>query len=557
VFRGAPDAVIVMGADGRVRDINPAAEQLFGYSLDEALGQEVAELVIPGPLRDTHRNALGRYLATGEATILDRRIEVSALRRDGSEFPIELAVTRLPGSEEPLFAAYMRDLGERRAVARENLRLQQRMAFLAQAGLVLDSSLEFEQTLHRLAELTVPELAQIAVVDLLEDAGVIKTAVAAALDPAQARAIEEMRREHPLELTGQHPVAEVLRSGRASLLPSMSSAFQRQIAEGPEHFELMRLLRYQSAIVVPLVARQRVLGTLSLLRLEDRDPFTDSELVLAEELGRRAALAVDNSRLFEATRDLARTLQQSLLPRAFPEIPGVRITGRYRAAAQGQEVGGDFYDVFTIGDGQWGIAIGDVTGKGPEAAALTSLARYTLRAMAGPDPAAVLRQLNDTVMRDPPLLPDQLVTVLFAVAVVRGAELVLDLATAGHPSPFVLRGDGSVEPVLASGPLVGLSLAPEYRPAHLTLAPGDALLLYTDGLTDARAPAQILDERRLIELLERAGGLRAEALTQYLERDVTGGQDPRDDIAMLVIELPFDGTATRPAAVNLVEAEPA
>jgi PAS domain S-box-containing protein len=557
VFRGAPDAVIVMDAAGRIRDINLAAEVTFGYSLDEALGQEVAELLIPGPLRDAHRNALARYLATGETTILDRRIEVTALRRDGTEFPVELAVTRLPGSAEPLFAAYIRDVGERRAVARENLRLQQRMAFLAQAGLVLDSSLEFEQTLHRLAELTVPELAQIAVVDLLEDGGVIKTAVAAASDPAQARAIEEMRREHPLELSGQHPVAEVLRSGRASLLTSMSSDFQRQIAEGPEHFELMRMLRYHSAIVVPLVARQRVLGTLSLLRLEDRDPFTDSELVLAEELGRRAALAVDNARLFEATRDLARTLQQSLLPRAFPEIPGVRITGRYRAAAQGQEVGGDFYDVFTIDDGHWGVAIGDVTGKGPDAAALTSLARYTLRAMAGGDPATVLRRLNDAVMREPPLLPDQLVTVLFAVAAITNAGLVLDLATAGHPPPLVLRRDNSVEQVRASGPLVGLTFAPQYQPAQVTLALGDALLLYTDGLTDARAPTQILDDRQLIELVQRAGELRGEALTQYLELDATGGQDPRDDIAMLVIELPEGGRTPVSPAIDLVDARPA
>jgi serine phosphatase RsbU (regulator of sigma subunit) len=430
------------------------------------------------------------------------------------------------------------------------------MAFLAQAGLVLDSSLEFHETLHRLAELTVPELAQIAVVDLLEDGGVIKTAVAAASEPEQARAIEEMRRAHPLELEGQHPVAEVLRTGRAKWLPTMSPDFQREIAEGPEHFELMRTLRYHSAIVVPLIARQRVLGTLSLLRLEDHDPFTDSELVLAEELARRAALAVDNARLFESTRDLARTLQQSLLPRAFPEIPGVGVTGRYRAAAQGQEVGGDFYDVFTIGEGFWGIAIGDVTGKGPDAAALTALARYTLRAVAEPDPAAVLRRLNENVMRDPPLLPGQLLTVLFATAWLRESQLVFDVATAGHPAPLVLRRGGAVEHVPVAGPLVGLTFAPEYRACRVTLDPGDAVLLYTDGLTDARAPAQVIDDRQLVTLVERAQGLRGEALTEYLERDVTAGQDPRDDIAMLVIELPPRTASIGSGTTALVDAKP-
>ncbi len=536
IFRAALDAVIVMGDDGRVRDWNPAAEQLFGYTREEAMGRLVADLVIPGPVRDAHRNALARYLQTGERTILERRLELSALHQDGSEIPVELTVTRLPGSEAPLFAGFVRDLQERSRARRENLRLQQRMAFLAQAGLVLDSSLEFDETLHRLAEMTVPVLAQIAVVDLLEDCGLIKTAVAAAANPAQARAVETIRREHPLRLDGLHPVARVLRSGRASLEPEMSPEFQQEIAEGPEHFELMRRLRYRSAIVVPLVARQRVLGTLSLLRLEDADPYEESDLVLAEELARRAALAVDNARLFEATRHLARTLQRSLLPSALPAIPGVRISGSYRPASQGQDVGGDFYDVFMISEGHWGVAIGDVCGKGPEAASLTSLVRYTLRALAEPDPAVVLRHLNERLMRDPPSLPEQMVTVLFAVAWRSGDDLVLQFATAGHPPPLILRQDGSVERPRLSGPLVGLTLAPQYHSAQVTLGPGDGVLLYTDGLTDARAPARILDEEELIELIRRGAGKRGDELTQFLEREATGGEDPRDDIAMLVIE---------------------
>lgn len=536
IFRAALDAVIVMGDDGLIRDWNPAAEQLFGYTRDEAVGQPVAELIIPGPVRDAHRNALARYLETGEPTILERRLELSALHQDGSEIPVELTVTRLPGSDIPLFAGFVRDLQERSRARRENLRLQQRMAFLAQAGLVLDSSLELGETLHRLAEMTVPGLAEIAVVDLLEDRGLIKTTVAAAAEPAQARAVETIRREHPLSLDGSHPVASVLRSGRARLEPEMSLEFQLEIAEGPEHFELMRRLRYHSAIVVPLIARQRVLGTLSLLRLADTEPYDESDLVLAEELGRRAALAVDNARLFEATRDLARTLQRSLLPSALPTIPGVHIAGSYRPASQGQEVGGDFYDVFMISDGHWGVAIGDVCGKGPEAASLTSLVRYTLRALAEPDPAVVLRHLNERLMRDPPSLPEQLVTVLFAVAWRSGDELLLQFAAAGHPPPLLLRQDGSIERPPLSGPLVGLTRSPEYRSAQVSLRPGDGVLLYTDGLTDAQAPAMILDETGLIELIRRGAGKRGDALTQFLEREATGGEDPRDDIAMLLIE---------------------
>lgn len=551
VFRAALDAVIVMDAEGNVRDWNPAAEQVFGRSRDEVIGRELAELVIPGPLRDAHRNALRRYLDTGESSILDHRLELSGLRSDGTEFPVELAVSRIEGAEPPLFVGFIRDLGERKLTRSENLRLQQRMAFLAQAGLVLDSSLEFDEALHRLVELVVPELAEIAVVDLLEETGSIRTAVAAAADPEAARAVEVMRREHPLSLDGPHPVAEALRTGNPSLQSSMSTGFQRTIAASPEHYELMRKLSYHSAIVVPLAARQHVLGTLSLLRTARAEPYKESDMALAADLARRASLALDNARMFDVTRELARTLQDSLLPRHLPKIPGVRITGRYRAAAQGQEVGGDFYDVFTIDDEHWGIAIGDVCGKGPEAAALTAFARYTIRALAAADPASVLEQLSASALRRPPLGPEQLLTVLFAVASVEGEELVLEIATAGHPPPLLRRAAGGVERLRLAGPLIGLLEAHDYEAKRVALGPGDTLLLYTDGLTDARAPAEIIDEAGLVEMLTRASGLSGEQLTEFLEGSATRGEDPRDDIALLAIErLPAavpspEGTATR------------
>lgn len=536
VFRAAPDAVIVMDAEGFVQDWNPAAEQVFGHTREEAIGKEVAELVIPGALRDAHRNALARHLETGETSILGHRVELSALRSDGSEFPIELSVSRLAVDDRPLFVAFVRELRERTRTERENARLQQRMAFLAQAWFELDSALDFDETLHRLAEFVVPELAAIAVVDLLEDGGVIRTAVAAAADPEDARAVEAMRREHPLTIDGPHPVASVIRTGHPSLQASMSNEFQRTIAEGPEHYELMRRLRYHSAVVVPLAARQRVLGTLSLLRTEGSDPYEESDVVLAAELARRASLAVDNARMFAATRDLARTLQESLLPRQLPDIPGTRITGRYRAAAQGQEVGGDFYDMFAIDDAHWGIAIGDVCGKGPEAAALTAFVRYTIRALAVTDPVELLRHLNEIALRDPPLLPDQLVTVLFAVASLGPEGLVIETAAAGHPAPLVRRADGSVTRLDVGGGLVGLTENPDYQCEHVLLGPGDTLLVYTDGLTDARAPAQILEERDVVEFLSRGAGLEGEQLAEFLELSATGGEDPRDDIALVLVE---------------------
>ena len=534
-----------MDAGGVVRDWNPAAEHIFGYSRDRAIGRTVAELVIPVPLRPAHRNALGRYLESGESTVLDRRLEVAALRSDGSEFSVEITVTRLADLEPPLFAGFVRDLSEREVIRLE--RVQQRMTFLARAGLVLDRSLDYDETLQGLAALTVPELAQLTVIDLLEDAGSIRTAVACAPEPQHARAVEAIRRDHPLDLASAHPVAAVLRSGEPMLVPSMEIEYQREIATGDEHFELMRRLRYHSAIVVPLVARQRVLGTLSLLRMEGARSYDQDDLALAEDLARRAALAVDNARLFQSTQQLARTLQESLLPQALPQIPGIHMVGRYRAAAQGQDVGGDFYDAFAIGENRWGIVIGDVCGKGAQAAALTALARYTIRALADRDAATVLGLLNDAVTRDQDFVRERFLTALMIVASADAGHLHLEMAAAGHPAPLVLRRDATVEKLSVSGPLIGVSHEAEYLSRNAVLHPGDTMLLYTDGLTDARAPARILTDSDLAEILVAAHGMGAERLAAFIEEQAIAGEDPRDDIAILVIELAHrsDEHATR------------
>jgi len=420
--------------------------------------------------------------------------------------------------------------------ADENERLQQRLAFLAHAGLMLDISLDLEETMRRLVGLTVPELAELAVIDLHADDGSIRGGVAATgSDPANATLLEQMRHDHPLDAAGQHPVAEVMRTGRSVLLPEMSAESLQQFAEGDEHYELMMRLRYRSAIVVPLAARGRTIGALSLLRMEDESPYDKHDLLLAETLGRRAALALENARLYASTRHIARTLQQSLLPRAMPEIPGVHLAARYRAAAEGQDVGGDFYDAFPIGDTRWGIAIGDVCGKGPEAAALTALARYTIRAVADRGPAEVLALLNDAVLREQGT-EERFLTALFAELTTRGDDLLLELAVGGHPAPFAVRADGAVEPVALQGPLVGVIPHVDFSSVKIELALGDKLVLYTDGLSDARAPQVVLSEEDLAQLLADSRDLDGQELAQYLESRATDGEEARDDIAILVLE---------------------
>ncbi len=537
VFRAAPDAVIVMGDDGLVRDWNHAAETMFGYSRSEALGREVAELIIPGPLRDAHRNSLARYLQTGESMILDHRLELTGVRQGGEELAVELTVTRAPGVDPPLFTGFVREIARADQHVNESARMQQRMTFLAQIGLVLDRSLDFDETVHALARLPVPDLAEIAVVDLLDSDGTVRTAVVAALNPANVPAVEQTRGDNPLPASSAHPVVRALRSGTPVLLPEMSPSFLRSIAQGTEHYELMRAIGYRSAIVVPLIARRHVLGALSLLRLEGARPYDENDLVLGQELARRAALALDNARLYESTRHLALTLQQSLLPHAFPRIPGVNLSGFYRPAAEGQDVGGDFYDAFSIEEGRFAFSIGDVCGKGPQAAALTALARYTIRALGDRDPASILERLNDAVMRDRETLPERYLTAVVATSSARNDEMDLEVAAAGHPPPLVRRADGTVEQVQATGLMIGVRDGVRYSSTRLTLSPGDAMVLYTDGLTDARAPGTIVSDQELKELLNRGQGLDAEQLASFLQESVTGDDPPRDDIALLVVEL--------------------
>lgn len=534
------DAVIVMDAAGCVQSWNASAERLFGYPREEAVGREVAELIVPGELRDAHRNALARYLETRESSIIGRRVEVVGQRRDGREIPVELTVTVLDSSGAGRFVGFIRPLEQVGRGRAEAVRLQKRMAFLAQAGLVLDRSLELDETLRHLADLTVPELAQLTVIDLISQDGHLTTAVAAALDPEHARELERVRREHPLGADSPHPVLAALRSRRSQLLSSMPETYQRQIAQGDAHFALMRRLRYHSAIVVPLLARRHVLGALSLLRMDDAPSYGPDELVLAEDLGRRAALAIENSRLFESTRHLARTLQSSLLPRALPRIEGVTIAARYRAAAQGQEVGGDFYDAFAVDGDRWGLAIGDVRGKGPRAAALTALARYTIRALCDRGPAEVLGLLNDAVLRDGERLPERFLTAAVAVAQTDAGGLSVELAAAGHPPPLVLRADGRVETTQAGGLLIGVAPTVGYEAQRLHLARGDTLVLYTDGLTDARAPAHVISEAELAAVLRGGHSLGAEELASHLEQSATGGAPARDDIALLVVQVNRD-----------------
>jgi len=287
-------------------------------------------------------------------------------------------------------------------------------------------------------------------------------------------------------------------------------------------------------LTVPLaIAGQPAIGALSLAIAESGRQFDETDLVLARELGHRVAMAIENARLYAERSLIATTLQRSLLPPELPDIPGFRLAGFYQAAGEQNDVGGDFYDVFEV-PGGWMVVVGDVAGRGAEAAALTSLSRYTLRT-AGKllgDPIAALEQLNAALREQPGL---SLVSV--CCVLLRGADgdAVADLVLAGHPPPLHLR-QGVPRPVGVFAPFLGAYERGEWTPVTLGLEPGDQLVLYTDGVLDTVGERERFGEERLIETLRDAAG-PADAVAR-IERATTGfGHGPQvDDTAVIVVE---------------------
>ncbi len=269
-----------------------------------------------------------------------------------------------------------------------------------------------------------------------------------------------------------------------------------------------------------------------------------SDLVLLRDVtARRESETQLHSLLQERTR-VAATLQSSLRPTPLPRIPGCELAARYAPAGTGHEIGGDFYDVFPLGPCDWGIVLGDVSGKGAEAAATTSLIRYTLRTLAleEPRPSRVLSKLNSALLREGD--PERFCTLVFAVCRPGDVSVDLQLSLAGHPAPLLRHGDGRVEPVGLPGSALGLFPDPHLRETSLRLLSGDSLVLFTDGLTEARNGDDEFGTERVSSLLASSkDGAAQPMLDQLLDQLVEAAQEHshgvlNDDLALLALKAP-------------------
>jgi PAS domain S-box-containing protein len=524
----AHDAIYSYDGAGRVTTWNPAAERIFGYPADAVLGR-AGTFMLPPDRVDEERELIAR--ATAEERL--QGVETQRIRADGAVIDVALTVS---------------SLGEREAggggvslIARDvtsSKRAADAQAFLAQASAALETSLDPARTLQTIAELAVPLLGELCILDLPRPDGRLGDSVAASVHPGVAERLCEIRRRWPLEPDGTHPVSQVLRSGRALVVPDLDQRRNLEgVAQSDEHRTFMLEAGYRCAVVLPLVARRRTLGIMSLLHVRADLRYDESDVALLEDLAARAAQAYDNARLYAERSQVARTLQRSLLPAELPSPPGLELAARYHAATADVEVGGDFYDVFETDDG-WVAILGDVCGKGPQAAALTAMARYTTRAAAlqGSDPRGILEQLNAAMLRgnDELRFATAFVVTLDPSAVDGG----LRCAVAGHPAALLLRAGGAVETIGGPGHPLGIRPAPHFHAAPAQLHAGDTLLLYSDGLTDVGPPEHTLETDRLAGLLARCAGLAPDPLLDELERLVaerrTGGRQ-RDDVALLAL----------------------
>nr|WP_328707574.1 SpoIIE family protein phosphatase [Streptomyces sp. GS7] len=423
------------------------------------------------------------------------------------------------------------------------------LSFLVEASDLLAGTLDRDQTLALMAQMTVPTLATwCAVYTVADQASEPELSYVLHEDEDRIDGLKTLLMKvdppEPVPTPGARVwTAPADAAHDAALRTSLRSLGLEESARpstGPGATLATASAVGGETVVLPLVARNRVIGMLTLGKPTE-EHFRQEILELAEDLSRRAALALDNARLYSERTAISQSLQRSLLPPELPDIPGVEVEVIYRAAGEGNEVGGDFYDLFPIRDGAYGFAIGDVCGTGPEAAAVTGLARHALRLLAreGFGGPAVLERLNAAILDEG--ARSRFLTLLYGeLWPQEDGSARLKVVCAGHPLPLRLRQDGSVEPAAEPQPLLGVLDDLELYEQTVTLDPGDVLLCVTDGVTERREGTRMLGDDGLTDVLTTCTGLTAGAVAARVLRAVErfAAEPASDDMAILAMRVP-------------------
>ncbi|MFI6261580.1 SpoIIE family protein phosphatase [Micromonospora sp. NPDC051006] len=447
--------------------------------------------------------------------------------RDGNELlRVKLSVHRPYAGELELDAApsaYARPLAvlaaERLSLHLENDRLRRTdvrrqawLTFLAEASELLAQSLDVELTMALIPQLVVPRLGQWCAVHTTDEWGRLRLAASSHADESVLPQLHKVLQE-----TGPDSI-------QARLREASRNAAQVPLGGPMEGF------------AVPLIARGQRLGTLAVGR-HQRHRHDPDEVAVLEDVARRAALAIENARIHAERRRVAQTLQQSLLPPVLPVVDGIGFAAEYVPTGDDADVGGDFYDVLPLPDGRWLVVIGDVSGKGVQAAAVTGLVRDVIRVLVGdgkPLPE-VLTRLNETLVERGG--GRYCTLAMAAVGPGDGDRLDVSLHLAGHDRPVLLRGAGGGAFVGTGGTALGLLDTITTPTAEVPLAPGDALIFYTDGVTERRRGRELFGTERLRDAAAPLAGYSADVVAARLRAAAIGFsvEAPRDDIAILVL----------------------
>jgi len=559
IVDGMLDGVTVRAADGRLVYANDAALDLLRMDSREELrdlppGATMALFeVFAEDGRPLQLDELPGVRAWNLDTDPEPMIVRNVVRATGEQrWLLSKAIAIRDPEGVPLYVVnFTEDI-----TAAKRVELAQRV--LAEAGRMLVSSLDYERTLQQVAMLAVPELADWCGVDMPGRGGFIEPVAVGHVDPERVAVARRLRERYPVRMDEADGMAAVVRGDIPHLvIDETTDEALTAYAVDDEHLELMRAVGFNAIMIVPVVGGAGILGALTFVSAHARR-FDAHDLELAAELGRRAGVAVENARLYSERADIAHTLQVALVPDPVPLAPGWDVAALYRPAGHATEAGGDFYDMVRTDDG-WLVVMGDVAGKGAQAASLTALARYTLRtaAMLTGDPGAALAALNIGLMRR----DDVAYCTAALVALAEGDEddgACARVFSAGHPLPLLVQ-DGGVRPLGRSGPLLGALEQADWPCEEVVLGAGDRIVLYTDGVTDARGVDDRFGDDRLLNLLSTVDGAPPAQLVRTVDGALRGFEagSQRDDTAVLAVarlapgELALTGG---PEAVGLARA---
>ena len=440
--------------------------------------------------------------------------------------------------ERQRLAAMAIDAGDRERMLRE------RLEFVAAINDSLNEATSVRDVMTRVTRTAVPRLGDWCAIHVLprRDASIPDVEIAH-IDPEMVAYARQLQERFPYDPDAPTGVPFVIRTGKTLFFPDITDEVISELDASDEAREVIAQLALRSSIVVPLVKRGRILGAIHFVMSSSSRRYTEDDVALAQTVAGRIASSLDNHRLNEQQRLIAQTLQRSLLPTSLPDIPGFQISVRYWPAGEATEVGGDFYDVFELQpDEQWAFVIGDVCGTGAAAAALTGLARHSIRGSAwhGDSPVEVLGALNHALHRS---ATTSFITAAYGVLDTSGDRPQLTVTCGGHPLP-VIASAGATATIGFPGTLLGVFDTLTLEPQTTPLDSGDVVVFYTDGATDVRPP-NFLDDVQFAELVRQAAapGGTADAVADRIHESLENvlSFDRRDDdIALLVLRVVGD-----------------